>query len=136
MSLANGLVNSSMSIMTILLYRCHIFWLGDITGCSGPIFRASNEASPISLMNVCSQAVPGLVKFKQERERFLPQAMGRCLCVPPQLQLRQGLFLVSPVRPLASRITQASCCRGDRLRTLVPACVETPHSINNPSSSS
>lgn len=53
-----------MSIMTILLHVSHI--LGYVTGCSDPIFRLSDEASPIALRSVCSQALPGLVKFKKE----------------------------------------------------------------------
>lgn len=62
--MVNRLVNSSISIMTILLHVSHI--LGYVTGCSDPIFRLSDEASPIALRSVCSQALPGLVKFKKE----------------------------------------------------------------------
>lgn len=49
----------------------------------------------------------GWLNLRRNVSSFFPQAMGWCPCVPPSLQLRQDLFLVSPVRSLAPRITGA-----------------------------
>lgn len=131
--MANGLANSSMSIVTILLHRFPITWLGYVTGCSDPIFRLSDEASPISFRNICFQA--GMVKFKQECKQFLPSDNGTVsVCTtPPSAEAGSFLGFTSETSDILYHL--GSCCRGDRRHTLAPACMETPCSVNNPSSS-
>lgn len=135
MSMANGLANSSMSVVNILLYRFCMSWLGYITGCSDPIFRLSDEASLIWLRNICSQAVPGMVKFKKECKQFLPSGNGMVSMCATLTSAEAGSFLGFTSEISGTSYHSGSCCRGDRLHTLVPACMETPRSVNNPSSS-
>lgn len=57
MSTANGLGNSSISTVAILLHSFHFPWLGCVTSYSDAVFRLSDEASIILFRNICSQLV-------------------------------------------------------------------------------
>lgn len=46
-STANGLWNSSISTVTVLVNRFHLSWLGYVASCLDAIFRLSDETPTI-----------------------------------------------------------------------------------------
>lgn len=112
--MAKGLLNSIMSIVTILLYRFHISWMGYIAGCLDLIFRLFDEASPI--WTFALRQCLGWLNSRRNVS-FLPPGFGvvsLCarLCLAKTewdsgISYHSGLSLISPVRLLACRITQA-----------------------------
>ena len=89
----------------------------------------------MSFRNICSQAVPVMVKFKEECKRFLPSGNGMVsMCAtPPSAEARFFLGFASETSGTSDH--SGSGCRGDHLHTLAAACMETLGSANNPYSS-
>lgn len=118
MSTANGLWNSSISTVTVLVNRFHLSWLGYVTSCLDAIFRLSDTSGTF-----CSQPVPGMIRFKKEHKHFLPSRLVPVCITCTSAQA--GSFL-----DFTSVTSGTSCClsfhcRGACLHAPIPNLLKT-----------